>query len=273
MKLDVRHPVLLGPGEGEIMADEPAKTLRLLADFDELALTWFRYAAGERGPELHIHERHTDAFFVLTGELSVALGPNGAHDVRGRAGALFAAPAGLAHTFANESTEDVTFLNIHAPNMGFADMLRARRDGRDEDAERFDQIPPPPGGGRPVSDATVSLPGEVEPIPGAHRTLVAKAERGEFEFAEFDASPEYGPVPPHVHDDHTDSFYVLEGEVEFTIGDEIVRGGPGTFFAAPPGVRHGFDIPGPGRTRFLNIHAPGIGFFQGVRQQSASKDN
>ena len=63
------------------MADEPAKTLRLLADLDELALTWFRYAAGERGPELHIHERHTDAFFVLTGELSVALGPEGAHEV------------------------------------------------------------------------------------------------------------------------------------------------------------------------------------------------
>ena len=270
MELDVRHPVLLGPGEGEIMADEPAKTLRLLADFDELALTWFRYAAGERGPDLHIHEWHTDAFLVLTGELSVALGPDGADKVRGRAGAFVAAPAGVAHTFANESAEDVTFLNIHAPNMGFADMLRARHDGRDEDAERFDQVPPPPDGGRPVSDATVSLPGES--IPGAHRALIAKAERGEFELAEFDASPEYGPVPPHVHDDHTDSFYVLEGEVEFTIGDETVRGGPGTFFAAPPGVRHGFGIPGPGRARFLNIHAPGARFFAGVRERARTED-
>src|SRR6266508_2722436 len=103
VQLDVQHSVLLGPGEGEIMADDPAKTLRLLADFDELALTLFRYAAGERGPDLHIHELHTDAFFVLTGELSVALGPDGAHEVRGRPGTLVAAPAGLAHTFANRS--------------------------------------------------------------------------------------------------------------------------------------------------------------------------
>jgi mannose-6-phosphate isomerase-like protein (cupin superfamily) len=62
---------------------------------------------------------------------------------------------------------------------------------------------------------------------------------------------------------------VIEGEVEFTIGDETVRAGPGTFFAAPPGVRHGFAIPGPGRARFLNIHAPATGFLEGVRERTA----
>src|SRR6266540_4036400 len=177
VQLDVRHSVLLGPGGGEIMADEPAKTLRLLADYDELALTWFRYAAGERGPDLHIHKRHTDAFFVLTGELSVALGPAGAHEVRGRAGAFVAAPAGVAHTFANESAEEVTFLNIHAPNMGFTDMLRARRDGRDEDAERFDQFPPPPDGGRPVFNSTVPLPPRDKPFRDTTLHLSATATR------------------------------------------------------------------------------------------------
>jgi len=40
------------------------------------------------------------------------------------------------------------------------------------------------------------------------------------------------------------------------------------FFAAPPGVRHGFAIPGPSPARFLNIHAPGTGFIDGVRRQS-----
>jgi quercetin dioxygenase-like cupin family protein len=116
-------------------------------------------------------------------------------------------------------------------------------------------------------------PGEGESVPGPHRTVIAKAERAEFEIAEFDCSPEFGPVPPHVHDDHTDCFYVLDGEVEFTIGDETVRGGPGTFFAAPPGVRHGFAIPGPGRARFLNIHAPGIGFFAGVREEYRTQED
>ena len=79
-------------------------------------------------------------------------------------------------------------------------------------------------------------------------------------------------MPPHVHDDHIDSFYVLEGELELTIGDAVVRAGPGTFFAAPPGVRHGFAIPGPGRARFLNIHAPGIAFFAALPRRARTED-
>jgi mannose-6-phosphate isomerase-like protein (cupin superfamily) len=104
-----------------------------------------------------------------------------------------------------------------------------------------------------------------------HRTLLVKAERGELEITEMECSPDFGPVPPHIHEDHTDSFYVLEGELELTIGDQTVRAGPGTFFAAPPGVTHGFRNPGPDRARFLNIHAPGTGFIQGVRKQYRSQ--
>jgi quercetin dioxygenase-like cupin family protein len=262
MELDVAHPLLLLPGEGEIVADQPEKTLRLLADHDALALTWFRYAGGERGPELHIHRRHTDAFYVLSGEVSFALGPNGAHAVRGQAGAFVAAPAGVAHTFANETSEEATFLNIHAPNMGFADMLRARRDGRTEDAERFDQFPPPPDGGRPVSDATVSLPGEGERI----RDLVVKVSREEIDGLEIDCGPGYGPGP-HTHELEVDSFYILDGELDFTLGDQIVRAGPGTFVSAPPGAVHGFKCPGPGRARFLNLHTPAGGFVDSWRKK------
>jgi quercetin dioxygenase-like cupin family protein len=110
-------------------------------------------------------------------------------------------------------------------------------------------------------------PGEGEPIPGPGRTLHVKAERGEYEITEMDCGPDFGPVEPHTHNGHTDSFYVLEGVLELTIGEETVRAGPGSFFAAPPGVRHGFAIPGPGRTRFLNIHAPGTGFIDSVRER------
>ena len=28
----------------------------------DLAITWSRYAMGERGPDLHVHREHTDAF-------------------------------------------------------------------------------------------------------------------------------------------------------------------------------------------------------------------
>jgi quercetin dioxygenase-like cupin family protein len=65
-----------------------------------------------------------------------------------------------------------------------------------------------------------------------------------------------------------DSFYVLEGEVEFTIGDETRRAGLGTWVAALPHARHGFAIPAPEGAHFLNIHAPGSGFIDSIREDS-----
>jgi mannose-6-phosphate isomerase-like protein (cupin superfamily) len=111
-------------------------------------------------------------------------------------------------------------------------------------------------------------PGEGESVPGEHRDFVVKAERDQFEVIEFSCDPEFGPVDPHVHPDKFDSFYILEGELEFTIGDETVRVGPGSFVAAPPGVCHGFRNPGPRRARFLNVHAPSDGFIERVRKES-----
>jgi mannose-6-phosphate isomerase-like protein (cupin superfamily) len=120
--------------------------------------------------------------------------------------------------------------------------------------------------------AIVLGPGEGESVPGEHRDFVVKAEREQCEVIEFSCEPEFGPVDPHVHPDKFDSFYVLEGELEFTIGDETVRVGPGSFVAAPPGVRHGFRNPGPRRARFLNVHAPSDGFIERVRQASRRGD-
>jgi mannose-6-phosphate isomerase-like protein (cupin superfamily) len=268
VELDVAQAVLLRPGEGEAVADLPQKTLLLLVDHEALALTWFRYPAHEDGPERHIHKTHTDAFYVLSGEVSFRVGPDETHVVRGKAGTFVAAPIGVVHTFANESDEEATFLNIHAPNAGFADMLRARRDGHHDEADRFDQHPPPTDGGKPLSEAIVVLPGEGEAIPGEHREFVVKAELDELEVIEFACDPEFGPVEPHVHSDKIDSFFVLEGELEFTLEDETVRVGPGSLIAALPGVRHGFRNPGPERARFVNIHAPSDAFIERVRRHA-----
>jgi quercetin dioxygenase-like cupin family protein len=72
-------------------------------------------------------------------------------------------------------------------------------------------------------------------------------------------------VPPHTHDDHTDSFLVLEGEVEFTAGDETVVLGPGGFISSPPGARHGFRSAG-GSAKVLNFHTPHGGFPDEIRR-------
>jgi quercetin 2,3-dioxygenase len=76
-------------------------------------------------------------------------------------------------------------------------------------------------------------------------------------------------VPPHTHDDHTDSFLVLEGEVEFTAGTETVVLGPGGLIASPPGALHGFRSTG-GRARVLNFHTPHGGFVESIREATLS---
>src|SRR2546428_9348815 len=115
VELDVHRPLLLVPGEGEVVTDRPERTLRILADLDDLIVTWFRYESGEEGPDPHVHHHHTDAFYVLEGELEQRLGPE-RQSVRAPAGTFAAAPPNVVHTFRNESHATATFLNLHAPS-------------------------------------------------------------------------------------------------------------------------------------------------------------
>jgi mannose-6-phosphate isomerase-like protein (cupin superfamily) len=64
-----------------------------------------------------------------------------------------------------------------------------------------------------------------------------------------------GP-PPHVHREEDDSFYVLDDEMTFLLGDEEVVAGAGTFVLVPPGMEHTFVNRTDAPVRMLNIHAP-----------------
>lgn len=99
--------------------------------------------------------------------------------------------------------------------------------------------------------------------PRDHRIL---AELPELEVVELRFGPDFEGVDPHTHDDHVDSFYVLDGEAEFVIGDETVRLGPGSYVAAPIGVVHGFRNVGDRELRMLNLHAPNVGFAERLRR-------
>jgi mannose-6-phosphate isomerase-like protein (cupin superfamily) len=65
-------------------------------------------------------------------------------------------------------------------------------------------------------------------------------------------------VAPHTHAAHTDVFYVLDGTMEFRVGDGTVRVPPGSCVAAPPLLVHGFRSVGDEAARFLNLHTPGV---------------
>lgn len=95
-----------------------------------------------------------------------------------------------------------------------------------------------------------------------HRIL---AELPELEAVELRFGPDFEGVALHAHADHVDSFYVLEGVAEFTFEREVFRAGPGSYVAAPVGVRHGFRNAGDGELRLLNVHAPNVGFAQRLR--------
>ena len=251
MQLGVQ-PLLLAPGEGETTTDRPAKTLRILGELEKVIVTWFRYAPGAEGPDPHVHHTHSDAFYVLEGEVDFGLGPEVAR-ISGGPGTFVAAPPNVVHTFRNSSDDTAVFLNMHAPSAGFGDLLRGRN-------EHFDQFDPPDDGGRPLSDAVAALPGEGEPVIRETTSHLIKGVLPDLSVFEMTFAPEFEGVDPHTHDNLVDAFYVLDGQVEFVVGDDVRRAGPGSFLAAPPGARHGFSNPGPEPLRVLNIHAPDAGF-------------
>ena len=113
-------------------------------------------------------------------------------------------------------------------------------------------------------EAQVSGPGEGERFERSNRVVTIKGDLPEISANEIDFDPSF-EIEPHLHDDQVDSFYVLEGEVEFTLADRVVRAVPGTWVSVPPGVVHGFRNPGPGRARFLNVHTPDAGFAAMIR--------
>ncbi|HJU37446.1 MAG TPA: cupin domain-containing protein [Gaiellaceae bacterium] len=112
-------------------------------------------------------------------------------------------------------------------------------------------------------DEPVFLPaGEGERIR-QHRVL---AELPHIEALDLSFPADFEGVDVHTHATHTDSFYVLEGEVEFLVSGELHHAGPGTFVSVPPNVEHGFRPAGTA-IRLLNFHTPDDGFIGRLREE------
>ena len=247
--------MFLAPGEGEVVVDQPKRTVRLLFAHELLDVTWTRHEAGERGAEPHVHRQHTDAFYVLEGEVTFRIGAD-LEPTTAPAGTSVAVPPNVIHGFDNDSPERACFLNFHAPSGGFAEYMRGVAPG-------FDSFDPPADGGEPPSTAIVALPGKGERLERRTQTLI-KAQLPHVAAIEFTFEPGWEGVEPHSHDDHVDSFFVLDGTVEFLGGS----GGPGTFFAAPPGAVHGFQtLDDRAPLTVLNVHAPDTGFTDRLRRR------
>lgn len=49
-----------------------------------------------------------------------------------------------------------------------------------------------------------------------------------------------GLAPNHIHDRYEETFFVIDGELEFTLGEDSILARSGDFIRVPPGTRHGF---------------------------------
>ena len=68
--------------------------------------------------------------------------------------------------------------------------------------------------------------------------------------------PPGGGPPPHVHGREEEGFYVLEGEVTFTVNGERIVAKAGTFANMPVGTPHSFKNEGTRTARMLISVAP-----------------
>lgn len=87
-----------------------------------------------------------------------------------------------------------------------------------------------------------------------------------------ETSPPGGGPPPHVHAHEDETFYVLEGEVEFLLGDRWTPVSPGTSVWGPRGVAHTFRNVGSAPSRVLAVLTPAgfERFFEEVDRLSQS---
>jgi len=143
--------VILPITDGEMILRREQREISILAASEEVTITHARCLAGEQVAGPHVHHDHTDAFYVLEGELTFEIGRE-AKTITVSSGGFAAVPPEVAHSFRNDGDRAARWLTIHAPDGGFAAFMRGIRDGVEVE---WDISAVPAGGGLPASEAIV----------------------------------------------------------------------------------------------------------------------
>ncbi len=91
---------------------------------------------------------------------------------------------------------------------------------------------------------------------GGFFKVLLSAEQTGGAMALMDTTLPRGAEPPHLHTREDEMFYLLEGNVQFRIGDTVIDGVPGEAVFAPRQVPHQITITTP-TARFLTLLTPG----------------
>ena len=103
-----------------------------------------------------------------------------------------------------------------------------------------------PGGGETVSGLGVTM---------AFKTVGAQSG-GQWLALEYTAPPQFAGPPRHWHKVTTEIFFVLEGTLTLTAGEETIQAGPGGYAYVPPGTVHGFSNQTDAPARYFAIASP-----------------
>ena len=94
---------------------------------------------------------------------------------------------------------------------------------------------------------------------GAVLTWLATGKETGGQFALFEARGIQGmEPPPHVHLHEDETYYLLEGEMLFRVGDAEITGKPGDFVFLPRLVRHEFKVLSPRFRCLVGIYPAGL---------------
>ena len=113
----------------------------------------------------------------------------------------------------------------------------------------------------PTLQPLIRQPGEGISIAGSPEdptaiTLTGKETGGAFFLINaYSSVPNVGP-PLHVHTREDEAWYILEGEYEFRIGDNLVSASPGMTIFGPRNIPHTFHTTGSGHWHVLIMVTP-----------------
>jgi quercetin dioxygenase-like cupin family protein len=110
-----------------------------------------------------------------------------------------------------------------------------------------------------ITQAVIRNPGEGRTIAvvGDVYRFLATGEDTDGKYALWEAIvPPGGGPPPHVHSREEEGFYVLEGEITFTVNGERLVASAGTFTNMPVGTPHSFKNEGSRPARMVISVAP-----------------
>ncbi len=80
---------------------------------------------------------------------------------------------------------------------------------------------------------------------------------GSIAIVEWNFQPNAPAPPKHIHRSASETFFVIEGQIDFVLEDGPVRGTPGTSIHVAPGMAHTLANPNPEPARLLEIFCPG----------------